>query len=504
MNVSLLLIPFLSPLFAAIFCLFFWSKPKKQRWIYFFGSSIMLSSAFVLLSDVYRNGILHIEVGSWKAPFGIVLVADLLSCIMIIVAALSGFVIFFFSLQAMDKSRVRYGYYSVMLFLQFGLCGAFLAGDVFNLYVWFEVMLVSSFVLMTLGGTKDQLEGSIKYVMLNFLASSLLLAGIGILYGVTGTLNMAYLAVKVQQVQDPALITLAAMFFFIGFGIKSAVFPLYYWLPAAYPTPPIGVIAMIGGLMSKVGVYTMMRFFTLIFDHDTDYTHQLMIIIAALTMISGGLGAIAQNDFRKILAFSIISQIGYMIMGIGFNSVLALSGVIFFIIHSVLVKTNLFLISGIVNNIHGTFRLKELGDVYSKFPLVALMFAISAFSMTGIPPLSGFWGKLALVKAGMEAQEYLITGIALVVSLFTLFYSTKIWNHVFWKKAPDSAPPAIIRTQTELFRKSPMLVTPAIFMTAVILLLSLYAQPVINITQKAATQLVNKEQYIKTVLGSNY
>jgi multicomponent Na+:H+ antiporter subunit D len=504
MNVSLLLVPFLSPLFAAIFCLLFWPKPKIQRWIYFLGSSIMLSSSFVLLSEVHRHGIMHIEAGSWQAPFGIVLVADLLSCIMIIVAALSGFVIFFYSLQAMDKSRIRYGYYPVMLFMQFGLCGAFLAGDVFNLYVWFEVMLVSSFVLMTLGGTKEQLEGSIKYVMINFLASSLLLAGIGILYGVTGTLNMAHLAVKVQQVQDPALLTLAAMFFLTGFGIKSAVFPLYYWLPAAYPTPPIGVIAMIGGLMSKVGVYTMMRFFTLIFYHDTEYTHQLIIIIAALTMISGGLGAIAQNDFRKILAFSIISQIGYMIMGIGFNSALALSGVIFFIIHSVLVKTNLFLISGIVNNIHGTFKLRDLGDVYIRFPLVALMFAISAFSMTGIPPLSGFWGKLALVKAGMEAQEYLVTGIALAVSLFTLFYSAKIWNHVFWKKASDSAPPTMIKTQTELFRKSPMLVTPAIFMTAIILLLSLYAQPVIDITQKAAIQLINKEQYIKTVLGSNY
>lgn len=502
MNESILLVPFLTPLFAAIFCLFFWTKPKTQKVIYFLASTTMLSSSIVLLSEVYKNGIIKIAVGSWEAPFGIILIADLLSVIMINIALLSGFVIFFYSLQAINKSRIKYGYYPVLLFLQFGLCGAFLAGDIFNLYVWFEVMLVSSFVLMTLGGTKDQLEGSIKYVFINFVASSLLLAGIGIIYGATGTLNMANLALKIQQVQDPALFTMAAIFFFIGFGIKSALFPLYFWLPAAYPAPPIGIIAMIGGLMSKVGVYTMARFFTLIFDHDTAYIHQLMIVVAAITMISGGLGAIAQHDFRKILAFSIISQIGYMILGIGLNSTLALTGVIFFIIHSVLVKTNLFLISGIVDNISGTLKLREMGDIYKKFPFVALTFAISAFAMTGVPPLSGFWGKLVLVQAGMAAEEYVVTGIALAVSLMTLLYSTKIWNHVFWKKAPLDAAPALITNQSELFRRKPMLLTPVIFLTLIIMVISLYAHPLLQLSQKAALQLKNKEYYIQAVLGT--
>jgi multicomponent Na+:H+ antiporter subunit D len=192
------------------------------------------------------------------------------------------------------------------------------------------------------------------------------------------------------------------------------------------------------GLLTKVGIYALLRFFTLIFTSDLLYTHAILLILSGFTMVIGVLGAAAQIDFRKILSFHIVSQIGYMIMGLAIYTPMAIAGAIFFVMHNILVKNNLFLISGLVRETHGSFALKKLGGVYHGFPFLAVLFAISAFSLTGVPPLSGFWGKFLLAYAGLSAGQAIIVAVSLFVSIITLFSMTKIWGEVFWKKMPES------------------------------------------------------------------
>jgi multicomponent Na+:H+ antiporter subunit D len=452
------------------------------------------------MQKVWVSGYVTFQAGGWVAPYGITLIADLFSGGMILLTAILTVVASLYYEGGIKNQNISNIFHPLLHFLVFGLTGAFLAGDVFNLYVWFEVMLVSSFVLFTLGGSRSQLEGSIKYVAINVVSSSLFLAGIGVLYGLTGSLNMAALAERLPLVENQGLVTLASVFFLVSFGIKSAIFPLFFWLPASYHTPPVAISSLIVGLLTKVGIYTLLRFFTLIFTSDIDYTHTILIVLSGFTMVVGVLGAAAQIDFRKILSFHIVSQIGYMVMGLAIYTPMAVAGAVFFIIHNILVKTNLFLISGLVKESHGSFALKKLGGVYHTFPFIALLFAISAFSLTGVPPLSGFWGKYLLAVGGFSAKEYLIVGISLFVSILTLFSMTKIWGEVFWKKLPEETT-LIISSQGELIKRKWLMILPVVLLTVLILLMGLYAKPFVDYSMRVAEQLFDKGAYINAVLN---
>lgn len=497
-----LLITLLIPLFSAIFCILLWKKNDSQKVILLLGAGLTFFFSARLVYSVLNDSIVSVQMGQWAAPFGITLIADLLSAGIICITAFTTFMVAIYSLHTMDAHRKNFGFFPVLLFLLFGVIGALLAGDIFNLYVWFEIIMVSTFVLLTLGGTQEQLEGSIKYVVINFLASSILLAGIGILYGLTGTLNMADLALKIPEISQPQLSNLAAGFFIIGFGIKAAVFPLYFWLPASYPTPPIAITAMVGGLLTKIGGYVLIRYFTLVFTNDIAFTHTILLYIAGLTMVVGALGAIAQNDFHKTLSFSIVSQIGYIIFGLALYTPLALAGAIFFLFHNILVKTNLFLISGVVYGANASYKLQDLGGVYKRLPLIAALFLISAFALTGLPPLTGFWGKFLLAKAGLESGEYLLVFVAIGSGLLTLFYMTKIWNEAFWKKDPhveqtkDNFP-----TQLHFLKSKILMVAPVALICIVVLGIGCFPQFFIDYSLSAAEQIMSREAYINAVLN---
>lgn len=497
-NSEILLFPLLTPLVAAVISLFFWQSARYQRIVFLLGILIYLFASLRLMTWVWTHGYITYQGGNWPAPFGITFVADLLSAGMIALTAVLAVMSALYFEGGIKNSKVSNIFHPTLNFLIFGLTGAFLTGDIFNLYVWFEIMLVSSFVLFTLGGSRSQLEGSIKYVAINVVSSSLFLAGIGVVYGLTGSLNMAALAAKLPLVENQGLVTLASVFFIVSFGIKAAIFPLFFWLPASYHAPPLAVSSLIVGLLTKVGIYTMLRFFTLIFTTDTGYTHTILLILSGFTMVVGVLGAAAQIDFRKILSFHIVSQIGYMVMGLAVYTPMAIAGTIFFIMHNILVKTNLFLISGLVRETHGTYALKKLGGVYHTFPLLALLFAISAFSLTGVPPLSGFWGKFMLALGGLKAGQMAIVGISLFVSILTLFSMTKIWGEVFWKKLPESTS-MIINRQEDLLRSRFLMVIPVLLLTAMILLLGLYSGPFVDYSMRAAEQLMDTEGYINAV-----
>lgn len=495
---ALLVLPILIPLATAILALLFWNYRRVQRGLNLAGAAALLAVAVWLLVSVSRAGIQATQIGNWPAPFGITLVADLLSAIMVVLAGLMGFAVAVYSLFSIDARRESFGYYPLLQVLLMGVCGAFLTGDIFNLYVWFEVLLIASFVLVALGGERPQLEGAIKYVTLNLVSSALFLAAVGMLYGVAGTLNMADLARQLSMLDRPGLVMALAMLFLVAFGIKAAVFPLFFWLPASYHTPPIAVSAIFAGLLTKVGVYALIRVFTLLFVQDTGFTHQLILLIAGLTMITGVLGAAAQQEIRRILSFHIVSQIGYMIMGLALFTPLALAGTVFYLVHHIIVKTNLFLVGGAVHHLRGSFELDKLGGLYRAAPGLAILFLIPALSLAGVPPLSGFWAKFVLVKAGLQTEEYLIVITALAVSLLTVFSMMKIWAAAFWKHEEPAQ--AAGQTPQRSYRG---LLAPITVLAVLTVAIGLLAEPVFALAERAAAQLLNPAEYIETVLGAD-
>jgi multicomponent Na+:H+ antiporter subunit D len=496
MNI-LLVLPILIPFVTAIILILAWHHRSVQRWLGVLGAALLLAAAVALLVYVWQNGIQAVQIGNWPAPFGITLVADLLSALMVVLAGLMGLSVVIYSLTNIDPEREAFGYYPLYHILLMGICGAFLTGDLFNLFVWFEVMLIASFVLLTLGGERAQLEGGLKYVSLNLISSAIFLAAVGLVYGLVGTLNMADLAIQFSRSPHPDLVTTLAVLFMIAFGIKAAMFPLFFWLPSSYHTPPAAVSAIFAGLLTKVGVYTLIRVFTLLFIQDIGYTHSILLVASGLTMLTGVLGAAAQNEFRRILSFHIVSQIGYMVMGLALFTPLALAGSVFYIAHHIIVKTNLFLVSGVVYQLRGTYQLKKLGGLYRFYPGLSLLFLIPAFSLAGIPPLSGFWAKFALVRAGLEIEQYLIVATALIVSLLTIFSMTKIWAEAFWKPLP--AAENTVGAQNPPLTNWPNLIIPIAVLAALTVLIGLFSEPLFVLATSAAEQLLDPSEYIKAV-----
>ncbi|MDP8905825.1 MAG: Na+/H+ antiporter subunit D [Chloroflexota bacterium] len=497
MNV-LIVLPLVIPIAAAGASLLFWGRRRVQRVLAVVGSGALLAVGVALLGAVRAEGILVVEVGNWPAPFGIVLVADLLSAIMVALTGLIGFAVALYSLFTVESRHEAFGYFPLLQILLLGVCGAFLTGDIFNLYVWFEVMLIASFVLLALGGRRSQIEGALKYVALNLIASILFLSAVGILYGAVGTLNMADLARRLPMLDQPGLPTALAMLLLAAFGIKAAMFPLFFWLPASYHTPPPAVSALFAGLLTKVGVYALLRVFTLLFVHDVSFTHTLILLLAGLTMLTGVLGAVAQHEFRRILSFLVIAGIGFVLMGLGMFTLVSLTAAIFYLVQEMVVKSNLFLLSGLARRITGSYELAASGGLYAGYPALALLFLVPALSLAGVPPFSGFVGKLGLVEAGIAGGHYAIVAVALAVSLMTLLAMARIWQEAFWK-----APPAGSSTEVDPGARWAVraLQLPIALLALVTLGLGLFGQAAFELSAQAAAQLLDPSAYISAVLG---
>ena len=485
-------LPIILPLATIPFLMAFHSNIRWQSVISSGSAFLQLIVGIVLLIEVKEEGILVLQAGSWPAPAGISLVIDLFSAIMVLLTSVIAVAVNLYAKEGVDSRRKTFFFYPLVQALLAGVYGAFTTGDVFNMYVWYEVMLTSSFVLLTLGGEKEQLRGAVKYVVLNLLASLFFLAGAGLLYGQTGTLNMAHLAGMLGQADNDILVNSWAVLFFVAFAIKAALFPFFFWLPASYHTPPMAVTALFAGLLTKVGVYSLIRFFTLFLVNDKHFWHPLFLWIAGFTMVIGVLTAASQYDIRRILSFHIISQIGYLIMGLGLFSIMGIAGAIYYMAHNIIAKTNTFLVAGLIERVTGNFHLKSIGGLYKAYPLLSFLFIIPAFGLAGIPPLSGFFGKLILVTASFRSGEYIIGGIALLVGLFTLFSMVKIWGEAFWKPSPDSIP---VKAGLPV-----SMLLPVMILGGITLLLGFAIQPVYGLMEEAAKQLLQPEIYIRAVL----
>lgn len=496
-----ILAPVFVQLFTAVIQLMFWRKTLTQRYLSVGGSFIGLLVAIRLFSRVYQDGILTMNAANWDAPFGIVFVADLLSVTLVLLTSIACFAVSIFSSIGVSRQRMLYGYFPIFHFLIMGLHGAFLTGDIFNLYVYFEVIIISSFVLMTLGGRKAQLEGAVKYMAMNILASMFFLTGIGLLYGLTGSLNMADLALKVRQVQDGTLVGITSCFFILGFGIKSAVFPLYYWLPSSYHTPPSAVAATFGGLLTKVGIYAMLRVFSLIFVPD-EFTRTLLMVIACATILTGAFGAIIKTNIRRLFSYLIVCHIGFMIGGIAMFSKLALMGVVFYLIHDIAVKTNMFLIAGLIRQLRGTMDMDKLGGLYRDYPKISVLIALVLFSLVGIPPLSGFWPKIFLFQEAFLQTQYFFVAALIVGSFVTLYVIANMWAQVFWKNPLREEEVDDRFAPMQPYRKL-LMVLPIGMLALTTLYIGLNAEAIVLVAEKISSQLIDTSTYIEAVLNKN-
>jgi multicomponent Na+:H+ antiporter subunit D len=457
----------------------------------------------LLLLEVSTDGMVKMQMGDWPAPYGITLIADRFSALMVLVSAIVFLATMVYSIQSVDSRRKSFGFYLFSFGILMGVNGSFLAGDIFNLYVWFEVMLMASFILKSHGGERNQLEGAIKYLILNLISSFFLVAGIGLLYGKMGTLNMADIAQKLMNFETmPPELNPAFSLIFVAFAIKGALVPFFFWLPASYHTPPPVVTALFAGLLTKVGIYSLIRFYALFLYQNSDFWQPLILWIAGLSMVIGVITATSQFEFRKVLSFHIISQVGYVVMGLGLFTVAGLTGAIFFLAHNMISKTNAFLVAGFVHRQKGTLNLKVLGDFYKEQPLWAIFFFVSAFSLAGLPPLSGFIGKYLLIKAGIEAQQMEISFTALFVGFFTLFSMVKIWMEVFWKTTPEKNPTPVIKTvlfDDEQVNTNWMKWASGA-MAIIIVLAGVFAAPIVEYCTLAAESLMQPSEYINFVL----
>jgi multicomponent Na+:H+ antiporter subunit D len=498
----LLTLPILFPALGVALCALFWSNQRAQRFVSLIASVGLFVSSIALMVTVYDGTVLATSFGGWEAPFGIVFVGDMFAAAMVLITGTMAVAVGVYGLNGDIAARENAFYHLLYQGLLLGVTGAFLTGDIFNLYVWFEIMLISSFGLLALGGTRAQLDAGVKYVTLNLIATTFFLITVGFLYGMTGTLNMADLARVLPTLENQGLVTTIAVMFLMAFGSKAAVFPLFYWLPAAYHTASAPIVAIFAALLTKVGVYAIIRTFTLLFDGDAGYTGPIIAAIAIFTMVTGVLGAAAHFDIRRILSFHIISQIGYMLLGIAIATPLAVGGSILYVIHHIIVKANLFLIAGVIDRAGGSFDLKKLGGLYASLPTLGVLFLIPALSLAGLPPLSGFWSKFTLIKASLDTNHILLATFGLLVGVLTLYSMLKIWNEAFWKAAPAGAAEPLRAWRADRKARFLML-TPIVSLATITLTIGLFAEPFVEFSLRAGEQLLDKTTYIDAVFGTN-
>ncbi|MGY1615282.1 Na+/H+ antiporter subunit D [Geodermatophilus sp. SYSU D00691] len=551
MTSALAPLPVLLPLLGAAAALLTGHRPRIQRTVSTLVLTGVLVVSVVLLFLADAEGATAISVGGWPVPLGIVLVVDRLSALMLVVASTVGLGVLLFGIGQGsadgDEETPLSIFHPTFLVLIAGVSNAFLAGDLFNLYVGFEILLVASYVLLTLGGTAPRVRGGITYVVVSLCSSLLFLGAIGLVYAATGTVNLAQLAERLDDIPAGTALLVQSMLL-IAFGIKAAVFPLYAWLPDSYPTAPAPVTAVFAGLLTKVGVYAIIRTQTLLFPGGV--LDDLLLWAALATMLVGILGAVAQTDIRRMLSFTLVSHVGYMIFGIGLATAGGLAGAVFYVAHHITIQTTLFLVAGLVERKGGSTSIERLGGLARLSPLLAVLFFVPAMNLAGIPPLSGFIGKVGLLQAGVaEGGALAITLVAggVVASLLTLVAIARVWTRAFWRPLAgpqddadrdgpgredgavaggsrasgagdggeltawerhqavatashplDDEPPARISE-----RPLPWLMVGATAgMVAVTLVLTLVAGPLYGLADRAAADLLDRTPYIAAVFGS--
>ncbi|MFE9579047.1 Na+/H+ antiporter subunit D [Nocardia sp. NPDC006044] len=516
-------LPVLVPLLAAAGTLIFGRRPRTQRTFMLGALAAVVVICGLLLFLADRDGTTALQIGNWETPIGITLVVDRLSAAMLLVSSIVLLAVALYgsgqNIRDGDERQPTSIYRPTYLVLTGGVAAAFLAGDLFNLFVGFEILLAASFVLLTVGGTEERIRAGVSYVMVSMLSSLIFLTGIGMTYAATGTLNLAQLAQRIGAVPEGTRTAIYAVLL-VAFGIKAAVFPLSNWLPDSYPTAPAPVTAVFAGLLTKVGVYAIIRTHSLLFPGGE--FDSILLVCGLLTMLVGIFGAIAQSDIRRLLSFTLVSHIGYMIFGVGLASTAGLAGAVFYVAHHILVQTALFLVVGLIERQAGSTSLRRLGGLATASPILAVLFLIPALNLGGIPPFSGFIGKVALLQAGVDDGSVLawtLVAGSVLTSLLTLYAVARVWSKAFWRprvEAPEghltaARTPSLIEDSTDVLyderthpgRMPVLMVGSTAALVAVGLSLTVLAGPILRIADRAADDLRDPGVYITAVLGDS-
>jgi len=492
------------PLLGAAFTLLLSRHRRMQIVVSITTLSATFVLAAVMLVVVDGGTPLAVSVGGWPLPFGIVLYVDRLAALLVAVSSIVLLAVLLFSVGQGaadgDEDTPVSIFHPTYLILAAGIFDSFIAGDLFNLYVGFEILLVASYVLITLGSTKERIRTGTVYIVVSLVSSIIFLSAIAMVYAALGTVNMAQIAERMGEI-DPGVQMMLHVLLLLGFAVKAAIFPLSFWLPDSYPTAPAPVTAVFAGLLTKVGVYAIIRTETQLFpDSNLD---AVLMIAAIATMIIGILGAVAQAELKRILSFTLVSHVGYMIFGLAIHTSEAVGATVYYMVHHIVVQTTLFLAVGLIERFSGSTSILRVKGLVAGAPLIAALYFIPALNLGGLPPFSGFIGKYSLFEAAASVGTPLMwasIAAGVVTSLLTLYALMRAWNLSFWREQDEagegdsryqhleSAPAA--QTQTER-RASPRIMTGAtIGMVAVTLALTVFAGPIYDVCERIGSSLL--------------
>jgi multicomponent Na+:H+ antiporter subunit D len=466
----------------------------------------VIACDLALLLRTQEIGPLSMTMGRWLPPFGISFTADVISAAFALVAAVATLaVLVYLQMDAPERAK-RDGLYSLVLLLLAGVSGSFLTGDLFNLYVWFEVMLIASFGLMVLGGRSLQLDGTVKYGFINFLATTFFLLALGLIYGLLGTLNMADV-VGAAPGANPAAMSGVAALLLLAFGMKAAAFPVDAWLPASYHTPPAGVSALLAGLLTKVGVYALLRTLSMLLPASRDLLEPVLAVVAIATLLLGPMGAIAETNLRRALGFLVIGGIGAVIAGLALGDAAGLAGSAAYVIHAILTITALYLVAGLVEKATGETDSRRMGGLYATASLLSILFLVLILAVSGVPPFLGFWPKLLLVEAGLDnalagtGADWLPAALAigiLINAWLTLIAGTRLWAHIFWRPGWEGGESEIPNTRLRALAGPERIygLGAAVVLTGLVVVAGLLPDPLFDIARRAGEGLLQAGPYI--------
>jgi multicomponent Na+:H+ antiporter subunit D len=525
----LIILPVILPLLIGVIGIIMRARPHLAARLTVAALAVTALASAALLSRVAAEGPIAMTMGQWLPPFGISLVVDPLGGLLALLASLTGLLVAVYALSDVDLAARRAGFFSMLCWLIAGVNGAFLTGDIFNLYVWFEVFVIASFGLIVLGGERLQLDGAVKYCVLNLIATTLFLIAVALLYGTFGTLNMADLSGKLTSypADDPQMLTIGLLFF-VGFGMKAAAVPLHIWLPASYHTPKPAVSALFAALLTKVGVYAVLRTYTIVMPGvNQTAIFDVIYVVALGTIVLGLLGALAESNLRRMLGFLLISGVGVLLLGLALDTRLSLTATVFYAVHSIIVTGGLYLLAGLMERRTGLRSLNDFAGLYTGAPVIAALFFILGFALAGLPPLSGFWPKVLLIEASLNEQQYVAVAALIVNGVFSMMVIGRAWALMFWRpvvtagmiaepqtpqeraeaaRAPKaaalSAAPTPVDAEPTPGHNPPALLLPIIVTAAATLIIGMWPGPLLDLSDMAARDLLDPSAYINAVFGS--
>jgi multicomponent Na+:H+ antiporter subunit D len=483
--------------------LFLRQKPRQQKIIAMIAGALLLLLTIYLFYTVYTAGIQVYDIGEF-GKYGIVLVADLLSALMVLLTAFISFGVLIYSFDYIEKKSLSNSYYPLFFMLMAGINGIFLTGDLFNLFVFFEIMFLSSTGLimaneaLNITDTTHKLEASYKYLVLGIIGSMMMLVAITTIYATVGSLNIADIAAKIQILSEtgtmPWVVIGAALLFVVVFGNKAALVPLHFWLPDVHPTAPTPISAMLSGILIKIGAYGILRVLFVILAPTKPFFLPILMFFALLTIAIGAISAMGQTDLKRVLAYSSVSQIGYVLLGLSFGTIGAIAAAVMYMVNHAVAKSMLFLTAGGIIHTTHTRDLRKMGGLISILPLFSAAFLIGALSIAGFPPMGGFVAKFALFQETVLEQFYLPLLIAVVCAVITIFYMFKTWIAVFWGENMGSL------EMSHPHKVTPEIIIPIVMLCVLVVLLGVYPEPLYNVSNQIAAQILDPTVYISAVL----